>query len=78
MRKVDLAKPELQARIAELFANDAPLTGGVRRLAELQSECDRLCASVPPPAMGRQPERARQLMLLAREYRRVARGMADA
>lgn len=78
MHKVYLAKPELQSRVAALFPKDAPAKGSERRLKDLQAECDRLCASLPPPTLGRHSERARQLLVLAREYRRVAMGMVHA
>ena len=78
MRNVDLSDGKLQAKVAEIFYGDAPLGGGEVRLRELQADCDKLCASVPPPVYGRHSERARQLMLLAREYRRVKMGMVNA
>lgn len=62
---IDLADSAIQERITYLFPKDAPSEGGVERLAELQAQANATTA----------PERARKVMCLAREYRRVEMGL---
>lgn len=76
MSTFNLGDPTLQDRIAELFPDDEPLPGGVSALRELRSRADTLPKG--EKWKGPKAERARELVKLARTYRRVGMGLVDA